>query len=130
MAAGRSLESVWQGRLPGPVEMGRGRTAVRLELLPQGRDLVLLVGGGGTHVGAVAAADGETVRALTLGIHKEGPLAEEAATRVATAAGCSCAVVAGIHQDDAMPEEIAAMVANVEAGVTELVAALTGKGRG
>ena len=46
---------------------------------------------------------------------------------VAVAAGCACAVVAGIHRDGATPAEIAAIVANVEAGVTALVAALHGK---
>ena len=128
MASLRRFEEPRRGTLPGPVDRGRGRTAVRLVLLPQGRDLVLLISGGAAHVGAVAAADDGSAQAVALGTHREGPLAQSAAAQVARAAGCSCAAVAGIHQDDATPGEIAEIKANVEAGVAELVAALSGKG--
>lgn len=125
MAVGRTTQDRWRDRLPQPVAVGEGRTAVRLELVGQGRDLVLLVGGGETHVGAVAAAEpGGGGRMLALGRHREGPLAEAAAVRLAAAAGCACAVVAGIHQDAATPEEIAAIVANVELGVQRLAETL------
>lgn len=120
----------WREPLPGPVKRGEGRAAVHLELVPHGRDLVLLVGGGDSHVGAVAAAATGSAGAVVLGSHREGPLAEEAAARIAAAAGCACAAVAGIHQDDATPQEIAAIVANIEAGVTALVTALAGRGVG
>jgi len=127
MATGKHEDERPRATLPGPVEVGGGRTTVRLELLPHGRDLVLLIGGGETHVGAVAAAGDGPALSRALGSHREGPLAEVAAARVAAAAGCACAAVAGIHRDGATPAEIAAMVANVEAGVAALVAALPGK---
>lgn len=111
--------------IPPPLEKGNGRTRVRLELLARGRDLVLNVGGGEAHVGAVAVATPAGPVALTVVPgHKEGPLAEAAATALARAAGCTCAVVAGIHQDRATAGEIADIVVNVEQGVAELVASL------
>ncbi len=114
--------------LPAPVERGVGRTRVRLELVPQGRDLLLLVGGGEAHVGAVAvarpAAAGGGAGSVVIPPHKEGPLAAECAVLVAEAAGCTCAAVAGIHQDQATGAEIAAISDHVRAAARELAAAL------
>lgn len=111
--------------------VGEGRTAVRLTLLGQGRDLVLLVTGGEAHAGAVAvrvpahAARGVAYAGLCpVPGHREGPLAEEGAALLASAAGRGCVVVAGIHRDAATPEEIAAIVANARAGFAALAAHL------
>ncbi len=111
--------------LPAALELGTGRTRVRLDLVAQGRDLVLHLGGGEAHVGAVAvAAPGGPVLLTVVPGHKEGPLAEQAAAALSEAGGCTCAVVAGIHQDDATAEEIAAIVGNVNEGVALLARAL------
>ena len=113
------------------VSMGSDRTEVRLDLIRQGRDWVLLVGGGDAHVGAVAvqAATGEGVSAdgpemVVIPPHKEGPLAERAARRVAAATGRACVAVVGIHQDDATRDEIMAISANVDAGLDQLLATM------
>jgi hypothetical protein len=119
----------WE-RLPQPVTAGEGRRAVRLELRAQGRDLLLMVGGGEAHVGAVAVespADPLGPASADLIVvpgHKEGPLAAECARAVAVAAGCTCTAVVGIHQDAATPDEIAAIVANVRRGLATLVGKL------
>lgn len=114
--------------LPDPVTMGTGRTAVRLELVAQGRDLLLLISGGEAHVGAVAVArpagDGGAAGAVVIPPHKEGPLAAECAALLAEAAGCTCAAAAGIHQDQATQAEIAAICANARAAARQLAAAL------
>ena len=111
--------------LPAPLQSGTGRTAVRLELTAHGRDLVLHVGGGEAHVGAVAVAEpGRPAMLTVVPGHKEGPLAAEAAATLAAAADCVCTVIAGIHQDDATGQEIAAIVVNVNEGVTRLAGAL------
>jgi gallate decarboxylase subunit D len=111
--------------------LGEGRTAVRLTLLGQGRDLVLLVSGGEAHAGAVAvsvpahgAGSGAYAGLCPVPGHREGPLAEEGAALLASAAGRGCVVVAGIHQDAATPEEIAEIVANARAGFAALAARL------
>jgi hypothetical protein len=91
----------------------------------------LTVGGGQTHVGAVAvsspaggACGGPRRDLVVIPGHREGPLAEEAAARLAAAAGCTVVAVVGIHQDAATAEEIARIVANVRRGVDDLVALL------
>ena len=117
--------------LPEPVTAGRGRTEVRLDLSPVGRDLLLLVTGGEAHVGAAAVAgigpggDSE-IHAAILPPHKEGPLARECAALLSEAAGCTVCVVAGIHQDGATRGEIAAIVANVREAADRLARALSG----
>jgi len=107
--------------------LGEGRTAVRLTLLGQGRDLLLLVTGGEAHAGAVAVRAparpprfGACAGLCTVPGHREGPLAEEGAALLAAAAGRACVVVAGIHLEAATPEEIAAIVANARAGFADL----------
>jgi len=120
--------------LPPPVTVGRGRTAVRLELVAQGRDLLVLITGGAAHVGAAAVArpeaDGGPAGSLVLPPHKEGPLAERCAALLAEAAGCACVAVAGIHQDDATAAEIRAICANVDEGARLLASALADRRRG
>lgn len=113
------------------VDRGAGRTAIRLELRPQGRDWLLLITGGEAHVGAVALAappPAET-RLAVLPPHKEGPLARECAEAVAAAAGASCAAVAGIHQDNATPAEIAAITANVRSALQTIIDRAFGSGQ-
>ena len=122
----------WAGMLPVAVQVGTGRSRVELEVLAQGRDVVVRISGGATHVGAVAVCDGSAAAdhvrpggsILALPGHKEGPLAAEAAETLARALGCTCAAVVGIHQDDATPAEIHLIVANVRAGLGHLVVAL------
>lgn len=111
--------------------VGEGRTAVWLHLAPQGRDLVLRIGGGDAHVGAVATVSpaggtaGESCEVLTeVPGHKEGPLALAAARSLAAAGNRTCVAVAGIHLDDIGSDEIAAILTNVEAGVARLAAEL------
>lgn len=114
--------------------VGEGRFAVRLDLLPQGKDWLLVISGGAAHVGAVALAaardgGGVDTRVAAAGRHREGPLAEECAAMIAQATGRTCAVVAGIHQDEATPEEIAQIVANVRQGAGILAARVAGPSR-
>lgn len=117
--------------LPAPVAVGRGRTAVRLALAVQGRDLILTVTGGAAHVGAVAvvapARPSQEAPYCSLSVvpgHAEGSLAEEAAARIAAISGRTCVAIAGIHQDQATRGEIETIVANVQQGLARLEAAL------
>ncbi len=116
-------------RLQAPliVEKGCDRTAVRLELREFGRDLILLVGGGESHAGAVAMShhgglggEPNTDGLINPG-HKEDILAQGAALALARATGRTCVVVAGIHQDEATREEIEEIVANVDRAVEDLL---------
>ncbi len=115
-------------KTPQIIQAGTGRTSVRLELREFGRDLILHIGGGAVHAGAVAVSHsgglgGEPATELiTTPGHKEGPLAREAARTLAAASGRTCVVVAGIHLDDATGEEIDAVVANVTRAVEALTA--------
>ena len=127
-------EARWsKSLLPAAVTIGTGRTAVRLEPVPLGRDLVVLIGGGDEHVGAVAVARppaaGGPAGAVVVPPHKEGPLADRCAAMLAAAAGCTCAVVAGIHQEDITQAEIAEILANVDEGARRLASALADRRR-
>ncbi len=119
------------GPLPWACERGEGRLAVRLELRAQGRDLLLLIGGGAVHAGAVAVVSpaggtaGEPCDELTVVPgHKEGPLAREGARRLAAASGRTCVAVAGIHQDHATAAEIATIVGHARDALHTLADAL------
>ena len=129
-STGRTNALVWDPAvLPPPMRVGRGRRAVALEVRGVGRDLLVTITGGQGHAGAVAVAAPATgpapgAQVVVLPPHKEGPLAEECARRVAEAAGCTCVVVAGIHQDRATRAEIEAIVANARSGVLRLASLL------
>lgn len=125
----RTRAVCWRpGALPGPVTVGRGRRAVRLEVTAIGRDLLVTLTGGQAHAGAVAlagpAGSPGAAGLVVLPPHKEGPLAQECAEAVAAAAGCACVVAAGIHQDGATPQEIAAIVSHARQAIAHLAAEL------
>ena len=111
------------------VRKGQARTAVELNLLGQGRDLLLLVTGGQAHTGAVAVARPDTGnepdtrfdKLITVPGHKEGPLAEHCARQLAQASGKVCVAVVGIHQDQATRQEIEDIVVHVKDGLQLLV---------
>lgn len=107
-----------------PLIVGSGRTCVKLELIYQGRDCLLLVTGGEAHVGALSVwnvqEQGSRAVVIELSGHREGPLAGECAEVLGRASGRTVAAVVGIHQDSASGEEIAAIVANVRQGIAEL----------
>jgi len=113
---------------PQIVLQGEGRTSVCLELREFGRDLILYIGGGAFHAGAVAVSHlggfgGEpATESITTPGHKEEPMAREAARTLAVASGRTCVVIAGIHQDDVTRAEIDAIVANVTRAVEVMVA--------
>jgi hypothetical protein len=104
------------------VTVGSGRTEVRLDLAPRGRDWLLLIGGGEAHVGAVAVAWPDGISLVTVPGHKEGPLAEKCALAVSRASGVVCTAVAGIHQDRATRAEIQDILTNVDRGLGEILA--------
>lgn len=130
-AGARTKAVTWDpAALPGPARVGRGRVAVTAEVRAVGRDLLVTVTGGQAHAGATAVVAPPAGRRRGFGRlavvppHKEGPLAEAGAVRIAAAAGCTCVCVAGIHQDAATPGEIRAIVANALAAVDRLADAL------
>jgi hypothetical protein len=118
-----------QGRFfPRELVVGQGREKVELSLRPHGRDWLLTIGGGDTHVGAVAVVAPTTLQedqpheSLTVVPgHKEGPLALLAARRVAEVTGRTCVCLAGVHQNQATESEIQAIVSNIERGTSKLL---------
>ncbi|WP_068785659.1 prenylated flavin chaperone LpdD [Paenibacillus phocaensis] len=83
---------------------------IKLEAIPVGRDLLLLMTGGVSHIGAASTAykTGEGTEVLTSAVpgHKEHTLSEEYARRASAALDRTVTVVMGIHYDDLSKEEI------------------------
>ena len=104
------------------------RSAVQLELVPFGRDWLLLLSGGEAHLGSVCASEGGVLRQWTWEGHREGELARELAELLEPLLPGELLVVAGIHYDQATGAEIATLVAHVRAMATELAARLADKG--
>ncbi|MCH1639124.1 hypothetical protein MJ257_03335 [Paenibacillus timonensis] len=83
---------------------------IKLEAIPVGRDLLLLMTGGVSHIGAASTAykAGEGTEAMTSAVpgHKEHTLSEDYARRASAALGRTVTVVMGIHYDNLSKEEI------------------------
>jgi hypothetical protein len=99
------------GRDAATIELSRGggRAALRLTALPMGADWAVAIrGGDGPHLGAVALAgpDG-AARCLSLGGHREGPMAMAAAAALSSRLGAAVSVSCGVHIEGATREEIA-----------------------
>ena len=104
---------------------GTGRTRVDAEVYEVGRDLLVLIGGEGAHIGAASLAEripGEktTVAGLVARVreqperlHKEGEITDRVASRLTEATGRLTLALSGIHLDRITPEEIEEIRANV-----------------
>ncbi len=90
----------------GPVEL-------ELEATEIGSDLLILITGGQSHLGAVAVGGFATrsyVSVITMPGHKDDCIAREAASRVVDHLRRSCAVLVGIHMRDPSSEQIKSVV--------------------
>ena len=85
---------------------------------------MLLIGGGETHVGAVAVGAQENTSLMVIPPHKEGPLARDCAAALAERSGRTCVAVAGIHLDEISKEEILAIQENVKIALDHLLEAV------
>ena len=94
------MEQVFQATGPLPWQ-------VNLQVYQWGRDFVALLGGGETHLGAVAFAGS----ALVLPPHKEGPIAQELALELQSFLPGAVAVLAGMHYEGLHKDQIAEVLA-------------------
>jgi hypothetical protein len=77
-------------------------------LISIGDDLVILLSGGLSHVGAVALSHkGSAAAVIAVPGHREDGPAKDMAEALSTAMGRTVAVVAGLHWDDLSKEGIA-----------------------
>ena len=111
------------------LEVGTGRTRVRLTWRRHGKNLHVHIGGGGDHIGVVALAgradDGEPyAQTLRIPPHKEDRLALAAAEKLHAATGVSVCVTAGIHLEGITRAEIAEITQNAEVGIQQLAGML------
>ncbi len=105
-----------------------GRLCIRLRIVRQGCDVLLLFSGGAAHLGAVALLSPHSHSGnnlLTLPGHREGALVLEAARNVSARLGCSVCVCAGIHYDAITPEEIQHVETMVRTLTEQCITALT-----
>ena len=107
-------------------QVGSARTRVCAEVYEVGRDLLVLIGGEGEHIGAASLAEripGEetTVAGLVARVrerperrHKEGEITDRVAGRLTEATGRLTLALSGIHLDGITAEEIQEIRSNVE----------------
>jgi predicted component of type VI protein secretion system len=120
---------------------GEGRYALHAVVASCGADVVVIVGGGeGPHVGAVALAishpslkdpskPSQTASLLTVPGHKEGELARAASMQLARAIHRTVVVSVGIHVEDASKDEINQLVEAFNALIDEIEEQLTARQR-
>ncbi len=105
-----------------------GRVEVSLRAVRVGEDLVVIIDGGASHVGAVAAGtncDGMAVSSvITMPGHRDDRIAKDAAERISKKLSCNCAVIAGVHYEDITAQEIKDVLILSNSLVEELEGAL------
>ncbi len=83
---------------------------IKLQAVPAGRDLLLMITGGEAHIGAASTAfatdEGVQVQTSAVPGHKEHLLTAELARRAAECLNRTVTVVMGIHYDGLNREEI------------------------
>lgn len=109
---------------------GSGRTRLQLRAQRVGPDWLVLITGGGAHVGAAALGAMDMGRAsssvLTVPGHRDDRLAGPLAERVSREVGGTSLVVAGVHLDDITDREIREVLANGERLVERFIERIRG----
>lgn len=106
-------------------EIGEGRTLISARVVPMGNHLMIGISGGDEHIGAVALAEPypsrenpdehhASVSLLTRTGHKETPIAECIARKLASLLKFPVLVCCGIHQDEITSSEIREIEKNSE----------------
>ena len=115
------------------IDIGEGRTRVRIMFEEAGRDLVVVCTGGTVpHVGAVAIgvpvprrSDPSSYRAsvsvLTIPPHREDLIVRPAAKKLASALAKTIVVVAGIHLENPRPQELQQILENCDKGINTII---------
>ncbi|WP_246072995.1 hypothetical protein [Paenibacillus dokdonensis] len=108
---------------------------IRIEEVPVGKDILLVITGGSAHIGAVATAyycdDAKeaTVQTIDLPGHREHDLAAEMAEKAAEALGITVTVAAGIHYDGINREQISEIVAEANSMFDRYITVKTEKSK-
>ncbi len=92
----------------------QNKTEVCFDIYALGRDLVLVISGGETHIGAVACSNQGSLESFGLKNHKELELVKEVAHELAEATTKEILVVGGIHYDDISKEQIDEINVHIE----------------
>ncbi len=90
------------------ISEGKGKYKVWLKELKQGKDIILLLGGGERpHIGSVVLCEpGKKPRTLNRKWHFDWMVAKPIAKRICKKRGKPVVCIAGIHIDNATKEEI------------------------
>ncbi|GIO83106.1 hypothetical protein J25TS5_00380 [Paenibacillus faecis] len=98
---------------------------IRLESVPMGRDLLIMITGGEAHIGAAStaypAAGGAEVQTSAVPGHKEHVLTESLAKRAAAELSRTVTLVMGIHYDGLTREEIGRITQRTEELMDEFI---------
>ncbi|MFX0200455.1 MAG: hypothetical protein ACFFCW_30425 [Candidatus Hodarchaeota archaeon] len=115
------------------IEIGEGRTRIRLTFEEAGNDLVVICTGGTVpHIGAVAIGvpvprrtDPSNYRGsvsvLTIPPHREDLIVRPAAEKLVSILAKTTVVVAGIHLDNPSPQELQQILENCDKGVNRII---------
>lgn len=79
---------------------------VEYRLLPMGRDWILQITGGETHIGSLALSEGKQIHQITRKQHKETEIVHKAVSALKDLIPGELLVVSGIHYDNIKIEQI------------------------
>jgi len=115
------------------IEIGEGRTRIRVTFEEAGKDLVVICTGGTVpHIGAVAigvpiprrndpSSHRGSVSVLTIPPHREDLIVRPAAEKLVSALVKTTVVVAGIHLDNPSPQELQQILENCDKGMNRII---------
>ena len=92
------------------------KTAVCFSLHRFGRDWLLSIGGGETHLGALSCSDKKrnTIKSLCLDIHKEESITRKVLAELSPLVEGELLVIAGIHYDNINRQQIETILHNCD----------------
>lgn len=106
---------------PIKLTQGSGKTALHYEIIPVGKDWLILLTGGDAHIGCTAIGDAGRLCSYTPQSHKDDALAIPLAKKVSETFSCLCTVVAGFHLDGISRQEIKTVIDNAEKGMAQVL---------
>lgn len=86
--------------------IGEGATALSYTITEYGKDILIHIDGGESHLGSISVAGNGIFNNVTFPGHMEHFLTEPLAKAIAATFRCNCCVTAGVHINEISKSEI------------------------
>ncbi len=109
------------------MKSGKGKYKISLTHSFIGKDLLVIITGGVSHIGAVSLSEKDKISTVCKKLHKDDIITSKVAPLIYDSLGVDTLVVCGIHLDNATKNDIKILVKNAKKCVNKFLKVKSGQ---